>query len=303
MRLEVEKNNARHRRNIKRRRSDRTRRRFVAAVVICAMIALVAVCGVVYVLWNGFAAKEEYAQIKADSVFEAVTVTDVEEQKDRDLTHDNIDGWDGTGAVLTVDFARLLSENPDTVAWLHIPAADVSYPVVYHAENNDYYLHRTFDGTESAAGSIYLEYSNTPDFKDCNSFIYGHNMRDGSMFGRLRKSMMQDTAYTQEPYIYLYLPDNTVRRYLIFSCYDTTRDSDTYFTFSDDEAYDWYVNYAKTLSALPDDNAESSETTSADAVMSARNPILTLSTCEGAAGTPNRFVVHGVLVGGINPKE
>lgn len=299
MRLYTEKNNARHRRNIKRRRSDRTRRWFVMAIVICVVIALAAVCGVVYVTWNNFAAKKSYEQLASDSVFEDVTAAPDKE------TQEGLSGqdpaWDGAGAVLAVDFERLLSQNPDTVAWLHVPAADVSYPVVYHAENNDYYLHRAFDGAESAAGSIYLEHTNTPDFSDSNSFLYGHNMHDGSMFGRLRKRMLQDTAYTQEPYIYLYLPDNTVRRYLIFSCYDTTKDSDTYFTFSDDAAYDWYVNFVKTMSAQSVNNDNNADDTSSVAALAARKPILTLSTCEGASGTPNRFVVHGVLVGELNP--
>ncbi|MBQ9512508.1 MAG: class B sortase, partial [Lachnospiraceae bacterium] len=246
-----------------------------------------------------FAAKKSYEQLASDSVFEDVTAAPDKETQEG--LSGQVSAWDGAGAVLAVDFERLLSENPDTVAWLHVPAADVSYPVVYHAENNDYYLHRAFDGAESAAGSIYLEHTNTSDFSDSNSFLYGHNMRDGSMFGQLRKRVLLDSAYTQEPYIYLYLPDNTVRRYLIFSCYDTTRDSDTYFTFSDDEAYDWYVNFAKAMSLHADDDAHNADDTSAAIAFATRNPILTLSTCEGASGTPNRFVVHGVLVGELNP--
>ena len=83
--------------------------------------------------------------------------------------------------------------------------------------------------------------------------------------------------------------------YPVFSCYDTTKDSDTYFTFSDDAAYDWYVNFAKTMSTQSVDNDNNADDTSSVAALGARNPILTLSTCEGTSGTPNRFVVHGVL--------
>ena len=83
-----------------------------------------------------------------------------------------------------VDFDGLSQINPDIVGWLYIPGADISYPVV-QAGDNDYYLDRMFDGTRNSAGSIFLDAYCASDFSDRHSIIYGHHMRDLSMFARL----------------------------------------------------------------------------------------------------------------------
>ena len=291
LRLDLKRNRKRHRRSIIRRRAEYNHKQFRTALIICTAFAMIAVLGLVYVFWNGFEAEKDYERLASDNVFEDVTEAANEETTEG--WSGRVSAWNGTGAVLTVDFVRLLSENADTVAWLHVPAADVSYPVVHHAENNDYYLHRAFDGTDSAAGSIYLEYTNTPDFTDRHSLIYGHNMNDGSMFGSLQRSFHQkDVAEITETYFYLYLPDGSVNRYYVFSFYETDKDSDTYLTFTEDNAYDWYVHYAKTASEAGR-NADGAE--SYPEIFLSRPPIVTLSTCSGPSGTSGRFVIHGVL--------
>ena len=83
-----------------------------------------------------------------------------------------------------VDFDGLQAINEDIIAWLRVGALDLSYPVT-QAEDNDYYLHRTFRREDNFAGCIFLDYLNEPDFSDQNSIIYGHNMKNGSMFGTL----------------------------------------------------------------------------------------------------------------------
>lgn len=85
-----------------------------------------------------------------------------------------------------IDFDGLLSMNKDIIGWLKVEALDISYPMT-QGEDNDYYLHNTFQDTPNIAGCIFLDYENKKDFSDRNSIIYGHNMRNGSMFGTLKK--------------------------------------------------------------------------------------------------------------------
>ena len=85
-----------------------------------------------------------------------------------------------------VDWESLKAINPDIIAWLQIEGTQISYPVM-KGTDNDYYLHHTFEKNYNSAGSIFIEYTNSSDFQDCNTIIYGHNMRNGSMFGTAQK--------------------------------------------------------------------------------------------------------------------
>ncbi|MFR3321064.1 MAG: sortase domain-bontaining protein [Lachnospiraceae bacterium] len=76
--------------------------------------------------------------------------------------------------------------NSDIVGWLRIRALDISYPVV-QGKDNDYYLHRTFEKTDNFAGCLFVNSYNMGDFTDQNTIIYGHNMKNGSMFGKLSR--------------------------------------------------------------------------------------------------------------------
>lgn len=76
-------------------------------------------------------------------------------------------------------------------------------------EDNEHYLHYTFDGKENIAGSIFLDYRNRADFTDGKVILYGHNMQDGSMFSKLEK--YQDADFLKEQgKVILYLPDKTL---------------------------------------------------------------------------------------------
>ena len=83
-----------------------------------------------------------------------------------------------------IDFDALRSLNPRVVGWLVVPGTSISYPIVQAADNERYLWH-TFSGERNNSGAIFLDYRNSPDFSDAHSIIYGHNMRDGSMFAPL----------------------------------------------------------------------------------------------------------------------
>lgn len=103
-----------------------------------------------------------------------------------------------------IDFDGLRAMNGDIVAWIQIPGIGVDYPVV-QGKDNDHYLHYTFDGKANKAGSIFLDYRNRADFTDSKVILYGHNMKDGSMFSNLKK--FQDAGFRKEQgRVLIYLP-------------------------------------------------------------------------------------------------
>ena len=91
---------------------------------------------------------------------------------------------------LQVDFNKLEEINPDVIAWIEIPGLEISYPVV-QGRDNDYYLHHLITGENHKSGSIFMDFHNQEDLSDRNSIIYGHNMKDGSMFGTLDQYQSQ----------------------------------------------------------------------------------------------------------------
>ena len=88
--------------------------------------------------------------------------------------------------MLLVDFDELAAVNGDVAAWIDFPGQPISYPVV-QGDDNSRYLRLSFKGSSSSSGAIFLDYRNDGLMKDGNTIIYGHNMRNGSMFGLLRR--------------------------------------------------------------------------------------------------------------------
>lgn len=159
---------------------------------------------------------------RADQEYEELTEyireTDEEDAAQDDKTENKeVEETEGSGSAedFTVDFDALKQINSDIVAWIRIPGV-LDYPVVQGTDNS-YYLHHTFRKEYNIAGSIFLDARNTADFSDSKNIIYGHNMRDGSMFHVLRKFQNLD-FYQANREIWLYLPDGSVQVYEIVGC-------------------------------------------------------------------------------------
>mgnify|MGYP002465836722 CR=1 FL=1 len=119
-------------------------------------------------------AKNEYDAIRQEVVAEPAAGETQEEIAEKNYPE------------LQIDFAELIRTNPDFRGWLYFPALDISYPVV-QGKDNAYYLHHLFSGESNINGSIFVDCHNQPDFTDQNTIVYGHNMKNGSMFGTLDK--------------------------------------------------------------------------------------------------------------------
>ena len=185
---------------------------------------------------------------------------------------------------LDIDFPALMQVNPDFVGVLYIPSLELRYPVV-HSKDNKEYLGLTYDGIKNTSGSIFLDYLADEDMEDRNTFIFGHNMRNGTMFGSLKKLTQDETLAANDPYVYFYTKD-TVRKYEIFSYYFSYVGSDAYQNFAGDEGYDEYVRKAKENSLFINDVVD----------LSVRPNILSLSTCSGTEHV-RRLLVHCALIG------
>ena len=159
-------------------------------------------------------ADQEYEELK-EYVKERGDKEQDQEEGQPEKQEEEESGDAGSEEAFTVDFAALQQINPDIVAWLRIPCV-LDYPVVQGTDNS-YYLHHTFRKEYNIAGSIFLDARNASDFSDGKNIIYGHNMRDGSMFHVLRKFQDLD-FYQANREIWLYLPDGSVQVYEIVGC-------------------------------------------------------------------------------------
>lgn len=180
-----------------------------------------------------------------------------------------------------MDLEALREVNPDVVGWIMIPDTKINYPLM-QGTDNEYYLERTWDEQKMVTGSIFMECLNSPELTDFNTIIYGHNMRNDSMFGGLRKFGYQE-YWEKHPYIYI-RSDMGVYRYEIFSSYLAEIDSGTYgLAFSQKETRDRFL-----ANALEETEIKT------DIEPEYTDRILTLSTCSGM-GYTTRWVVHARL--------
>lgn len=204
--------------------------------------------------------------------------------KEYDKIRDLAVTTDADGKGFSVDFDVLMQENPDTIGWIRFDEpAVINYPVVKSADNEDY-LTKTFTENDNKLGAIFVDYRNSSDFSDRNTFIYGHNMRVGEqMFSQLKN--YRDEEYGKKyPYFYIYTPSGEVRTYTIFSAGVVDARSDNYkIEYASDEEFQEYLDLCLE-SSLYDFGVE----------VDTDSQIVSLSTCTSVTEN-ERFLVHGVL--------
>ena len=185
-----------------------------------------------------------------------------------------------------IDFDQLQEINDEIYAWIYIPDTKIDYPVAQNEEDDAHYLNYNYKNEPEFAGCIYTEKYNKKDFTDPNTVMYGHNMRNGSMFQNLHKFEDGD-FFDKHENVYVYTPDK-IYTYTIFAAYKyDNRHLLKSFDFSDKDVFE---NYLKNVLATRQMNSHIRE----DQEVTADDRILTLSTCVG--GEPdNRYLVQAVL--------
>ncbi len=137
------------------------------------------------------------------------------------------------------DFSKLLGVNPDTVGWLLIPGTKINYPIVQTIDN-DKYLHTGFNGEENVAGTLFLDFESESDFSGKNNVIYGHNMKNGTMFRDLIQFKDKD-FFESHKYFQIYTSDRVIKLKAI-SCYYGKADADIRKNeFNSQEEYEEFV--------------------------------------------------------------
>lgn len=269
-------------RNHKKKKKKKTS----ASDIILMLIFIIALAVAIfagYKLYSIFAeykaGVDEYSQI-ADTVVKERDADTEKVKQLKDAKGKIVKHWN---SPLEIDFNELKSINKDVAGWLYMEALpDISYPIV-QGKDNEYYLHHTYKKEEVFAGSIFVDCKNSKDFSDQNTIVYGHNMKNESMFGTLKQYKLQETV-DKSPYFWIITPDDAYK-YKIFSIYTANVDGDTYTLIKGPgtETVD-YGNAMKAKSNIDMGDYEFKQT----------DKMVTLSTCTGDSST--RFVVQGVRV-------
>lgn len=186
-----------------------------------------------------------------------------------------------------VDFQEYWDVNPEVYAYVEVPDTDVSYPILQREDDAEYYANHQIDGTEGLPGVIYTEPINSKEFTDNNTIIYGHNMKNGSMFHTLHKFENED-FFNEDHEFYIYTPGHRFT-YKVFAagCIDDEHLMVKY-NFSTD---DGNINFINDLQKL--ENSYSHYKTGTEITNDTK--LCTLFTCMPSGMDEYRFVVVGYL--------
>ena len=180
-----------------------------------------------------------------------------------------------------IDFQTLSVINPDVVGWIVIDGTPIDYPVVQGTDNS-YYLKHLFDGKWNSSGCIFMDYRVSNTLSDRHTVIYGHHMKNGSMFSSL-SGYKKQSFYNEHPTA-LFIQEDTVYRIEFFSGYVSKVDSDAWkVNFADDSEFEQWINKVQSQSYFD-----------SDTVPAVNDRIITLSTCSYEFDNA-RFVIHGIL--------
>lgn len=181
-----------------------------------------------------------------------------------------------------INFEELKQKNSDTVAWLKIENTNIEFPIV-QANNNSYYLTHNFDKEYNVAGWIFADYKNKLDGTDRNIVVYGHNMRNNSMFGSLKDVITEEWYNNEENKYITFVTENEYQTYQVFSVYQIkTEDYYIKTEFKSNEFTEFIDTITKRSKKYFGINVSKEDT------------ILTLSTC--ANNNKYRVVLHSVRV-------
>lgn len=177
-----------------------------------------------YLLWKEWEKNESIKEMEAGLLpyFHTSEKSDTNQPSQPKPSFEQI-----TGAEPSFDWERLQADGENVIGWIQFDEGSrVNYPIV-QGEDNNRYLSRDWKGEKQFAGSIFLNAGNDPNFTDPNSIIYGHRMKNRSMFGSFKYYSEQE--YLEEhPYFSIYTPDGRKRTYEIFVCANIMDGSDSY---------------------------------------------------------------------------
>lgn len=230
-------------------------------ILMCFFTALLIYSGTKIVIW--YMNNQNNKKI-SDEIAEFVTVDETKEDNEEKYV---------------VDFEKLKEKNLDIVAWLKVNGTNIETTVV-KSTNNDYYLTHNFNKEYNSAGWIFADYKNKVDGTDKNLVIYGHNMRDDSMFGSLKWVINEDWYNNEDNKYITLITENETQVYEVFSVYQIEKED--YYIQTNFDTEKEFNTFAQTIKkrSKKDFNVD----------VNKEDNILTLSTC--ANNNKYRVVLH-----------
>lgn len=280
------------------KKTDKEKNLKTVYIIILILFLLIDAVGIYILLRNKVVksnAQDTYAQI-AESV-NSVTISEYINSEDSVSSDEAQIGSDNPtlqyyGAVIpekSLDWELLHGINEDIYAWICVPGTLVDYPVVQHPSDNEYYLMHNLDGSYGYPACLYTENYNSKDFSDYNTVIYGHNMKDGTMFATLHYFETMDIS-SENQFFYIYTEDS-VRVYLIVGAYQFP--AKHLLEDYDMENIYVYEQYLKDMFRLSYEDTLGVSNMRADTELNMSDRIVTLSTCVNNQDHSYRYLVVG----------
>lgn len=276
---------------------EKSRQKNRILAIVCAVGFVLCIAWVIWYLAGIRRAGNQIEDLKEEYVEETVQPEEQVTEEPEKTVSENIQETEGRVQLSLegydvpdkkIDFNSLQAENPDIYAWITIPGTVIDYPIVQDTEELDYYLNHNLDGSSGYPGCIYTQYYNTKDWSDNNTVIYGHNMKNGTMFAGLHQ-YKDEEFFAQNPFVYIYTPDETLV-YQIFAAYET---GDEHILIT----YDMETpeNYQAYLGAIMDKEETVTDHVDASLAVNKEDKIISMETCIGNKPT-KRYLVQAVLV-------
>ncbi len=288
--------NSRKRKLAAEPQSKLAKRLYLCAGIACILIATGIFAYLIRYYYLQYSQEQTYASLREENttqeevvvVKKTVTITDddgeiIEEEEeevytlvsDLELLYRYYeDVYEIEIPRLNIDFFKLQNEtNSDIYAWIYIPNTNVDYPILQHATQEQYYLMHNLDRSYGYPGCIYSEFYNSKTFTDFNTILYGHNMKNETMFGSLK--WYTDTNFFYEnQYYYIYMPNDIIvckifRAYRYYNKYLLY-----YFDMFSEEGSEEYLEEIKTH----EDEMSNVDTALLESLTTSDH-IVTLSTC------------------------
>lgn len=249
---------------------DDDRRKKAILIILIVILFILCSIGAIYFAWNVYNLRKGailYSDVRDSYVNDTVAV-----EEDKKVEN-------------PIDFTALKQRNSDVYAWLVVPNTKINYPILQN-EQTDFYLRRSIDKGYLFAGCIYTNKVNSKDFTDPVTVVYGHNMRDDTMFCMLHR-FEDEKFFKENKYFYIYTQDSKLTYEIVSALkYDNRRITRAY-DFNDPEQLEAF-HYSILNPKFELFNSRNIELT-------LDTKIVTLSTC--VANRPNyRYLVNGVLI-------
>ena len=256
--------------------------------IIISILIVILICCIGFFVYHKWSVRQKELEFEKMREQETITTeqpaTEIVAEVEQETETEEVDTTVYCDPVY--DFDELHAQNKDIYAWIEIPGTKVDYPVL-QSETDNYYLNRNVDNSSGYPGCIYTNACNQKDFSDYITVLYGHNMKNKTMFGSLHSFEDKD-FFDENDKIYVYTED----RRLTYEIKEAVKYTNAYIQveYELDSATDRDL-FLKDLSQYLDSSVAHERE---DVTVEDEDKLLVLSTCV-AGQSDHRYLIVGVL--------